>query len=149
MNTMLVCSPIWNRTRPTALKERGNTSCLLQENICAPGGGRTHDSRIKGPLLYQLSYKRKFVGAIGFEPTQPMALVLQTSLSLQRQRTPICDLGGIRTHVSLIKSQVRKPLRIRSQFGYFSQRYRKCLNSFSRQRGIRTPIANGEGFTDL
>ena len=33
------------------------------------GGIRTHDKRIKSPLLYQLSYTPKLVAADGFEPS--------------------------------------------------------------------------------
>lgn len=48
--------------------------------LCVPEGGRTLDSQIKGLLLYQLSYEHK-----------------STS-------------DGTRTHMSLIKNQVRKPI---------------------------------------
>jgi hypothetical protein len=46
----------------------------LQTNlssVSAPEGSRTLDSRIKGPLLYQLSYERNFVGKAGLEPARP------------------------------------------------------------------------------
>ena len=41
----------------------------LHPNIFSdPGGTRTHDSRIKSPLLCQLSYEVNLVASTGFEP---------------------------------------------------------------------------------
>ena len=36
--------------------------------LCTPAGGRTLDTLIKSQVLYQLSYKRIIVGAIGMLP---------------------------------------------------------------------------------
>ena len=40
---------------------------LTSKNLGAPSGTRTHNSRLKGPLLYQLSYRR-MVSPAGLEP---------------------------------------------------------------------------------
>lgn len=39
------------------MKTKVANSCHLQVSANEPGGTRTHDLRIKSPLLYQLSYE--------------------------------------------------------------------------------------------
>ena len=45
------------------MKKGNQNGCL-----CTPAGGRTLDTLIKSQVLYQLSYKRIFVGAIRMLP---------------------------------------------------------------------------------
>lgn len=77
--------------------------------MCAPGGIRTPDSLGKSQILYQLSYERKFCGN-GRTRTYMPKREFYRLLGIPAPNISICTPGGTRTHISLSKSQVRKPI---------------------------------------
>ena len=86
--------------------------------IGVPSAARTHDLRIKSPLLYLLSYWYIMVRKVGIEPTW---YCYHQSLSLERLPIPPLSHNGspsrIRTCDSLINSQVLYRLSYRGIIG--------------------------------